>query len=66
MSCGFSGAAMSCFRSYCRFFQLIRAARRVLMIGRLKDFCRLTRRYGRNAENFLSVLCVAATNFYWL
>ncbi|CTQ62463.1 Transposase [Roseibium album] len=36
------------------------------MFGRLKEFRRIATRYDRNARNFLSALCFAATVCYWL
>ncbi|MEP1573581.1 transposase, partial [Roseibium album] len=36
------------------------------MFGRLKEFRRISTRYDRNARNFLSSLCLAATVCYWL
>lgn len=36
------------------------------MFGRLKEFRRIATRYDRNAKNFLSSLCLAATVCYWL
>ena len=36
------------------------------MFGRLKEFRRIATRYDRNARNFLSSLCLAATVYYWL
>jgi transposase len=32
---------------------------------RLKDFRRIATRYDRNANNFLAVVCIAATLSYW-
>ncbi len=36
------------------------------MFGRLKDFRRIATRYDRLAQNFLAVVCLAATVCYWL
>ena len=36
------------------------------MFGRLKDFRRVATRYDKNAENFLSALCLAALICYWI
>ena len=36
------------------------------MFGRLKDFRRIATRYDRNAQNFLSAVCLAATVCYWI
>ncbi|WP_439530831.1 transposase, partial [Pannonibacter sp.] len=36
------------------------------MFGRLKEFRRIATRYDRNARNFLSSICIAATVCYWL
>jgi transposase len=36
------------------------------MFGRLKEFRGIVTRYDRNARNFLSSLCLAATVCYWL
>ena len=36
------------------------------MFGRLKDFRRVATRYDKNAQNFLSALCLAALICYWI
>jgi transposase len=36
------------------------------MFCRLKDFRRVAPRYDRNAKNFLTAVCIAATVSYWL
>ena len=36
------------------------------MFCRLKDFRRVATRYDRNAANFLTAVCIAATVSYWL
>ncbi len=36
------------------------------MFGRLKDFRRVATRCDKNAENFLSALCLAALICYWI
>ena len=36
------------------------------MFGRLKDFRRVATRYDKNAENFLSALCLAVLICYWI
>ncbi|WP_425088406.1 transposase [Stappia sp.] len=52
----------NCFSSY------LYICRNVIerIFGRLEEFRRIATRYARNAVNFLSALCLAATICYWL
>lgn len=36
------------------------------MFGRIKDWRRIATRYDKNAENFLSAICIAALLCFWI